>query len=1658
MAGRKGDVELVIRAKDAATQAIESVTKAIEGLVGTQNDLTKSALKTDSTLGRLTKAFDGLGKELRGATVGQQVARALDSATKASDRLNKSVESTKAELADLADQQAKAQAETARLTAEMNKAAEAAKKEAAALERAKKAVADQTGSLRQAASDRKQLEAADARLTEQIGKQIGRVDQAQAKFAKLSAEIGKTASPAKTLQSAFERSTESLAKQQAKLADLQQTQGVVRAAIDQTAAAEARFAGQLEQANGAFERQKSTLAGISSAYTELKAAVSSAGQQQKTLDGAAEATADALARQTEAVNRAEVELAQLKAAAGQADAALAALAAGSTAKLTEAFNAQRRSMLETKREWVSAQAAVKTLAQAMAGVTKPTQEQAKAWNDALIAARAAKQEYLAQRDGLQKLAAVLSETGGDIDKLVAQQERFIAVQAEVGAAMAKVRDEAAREAAQFEKLNSVQQRPSRTPAAVDLPDAGKIDRLSQAYKELYGNTRLAMSFTQRLRGEVLSLIAAYGGIFGVINALGQVIDAYKQLEAATSRLRVVFEGNQQKTIQELDFLRRTADRLGISFGDLADEYGKFAVATKGTNINAEQTRHIFVAVAQAARVNKISLEDTKGVFTALTQIVSKGKVQMEELRQQLGDRLPGAIQIMADALGVGTDKLFAMVKANEVGSDALIKFADELDKRFGSQLPAALQTTTTALGQFGNAVLQALLSFGKAGFIKSFTDLIRDMTKTLKSADFTQLLIGLSKGFAGLIDILKAAVDNFKLLAAAAAAFAAIKLTPLVVALGASFLRLIGVMATVRSAVVATVFAVQGLGTAAGFSEAAVGRLAIATRVLLSATGVGLALTAVAVAFSAWATTATDATAAMVDLQKQLDIIKNGFDAAKGSADEFAKSLTKVSTAKILSDLIDLRKALDGLKPKTIGGLFGEAPPTGSLTPGVVDAIEQVNNLTKAFNHSLINLDHYKKELGAIAEAGDDEWLTKFIADQVDLAEKLQETRDKIKLGEAALRVIAGTATEADKQLLDMGKSAEDAADDLLKAQDASDAWTEALGKVQKGVKGVNDELESFHKLIDLTQAFKNVVEQAKSLSEVTQRVKEFNDAAANIGNEAFDKSSGSFVDNLIAAESGGSASAKNSLSSATGLGQFITSTWLKLFKENFPDRAKEMTDATILELRKNADVSRQMILLYARDNAKVLTQAGLAVNKVSLDLAHFLGPKGAIAVLTATASARAEDILGPGVIKANPQLAGKTAGDIVGLSEKRQGISKEELAARQELSKLDEKAAADADKKAEKAKEYHDELAATILAEAEQNSLKQQGIIAQETAKALAEAEAKAKAAGTVVTQKERDAIIANTKAKFAEKQATDDIAAAEQRVTDLVTQRNELQKQLQIAKESGDTSAQAQITAELKNVNAELLKAIDAAIAFHQALGGPGADADVAKLQTIAAQTKQVSTNAQEAYLDWNRVGQLFASGLTNAFDEFAQAVANGEDVGEAARKAFLKFASDFLRQIAQMIIQQAILNALRGLGLGGAATGGGGGLLSSLFHSGGVVGRGGTRRLVDPSVFIGAPRFHDGRMPGLRSGEVASILQKDEEVLSKDDPRNIRNGGAAAGGAGGRGGSAHVGDTVVANFFDTDSFLQSGLTTKVGDRAILNHVRANQSAWRTALGVTK
>ena len=97
----------------------------------------------------------------------------------------------------------------------------------------------------------------------------------------------------------------------------------------------------------------------------------------------------------------------------------------------------------------------------------------------------------------------------------------------------------------------------------------------------------------------------------------------------------------------------------------------FQAAIKGTAVEGELGREVFEAVATSmAKAGKSSAE-TSNALVALQQIAGKGTVSMEELRGQLGEALPGALQAAAKGMGLTTQQLIQMVENGQVAAQDL---------------------------------------------------------------------------------------------------------------------------------------------------------------------------------------------------------------------------------------------------------------------------------------------------------------------------------------------------------------------------------------------------------------------------------------------------------------------------------------------------------------------------------------------------------------------------------------------------------------------------------------------------------------------------------------------------------------------------------------------------------------------------------------------------------------------------------------------------------------------------------------------------------------------------------------------------------------------------------------------------------------------------
>jgi hypothetical protein len=146
-------------------------------------------------------------------------------------------------------------------------------------------------------------------------------------------------------------------------------------------------------------------------------------------------------------------------------------------------------------------------------------------------------------------------------------------------------------------------------------------------------------------------------------------------------------------------------------------------------------------------------------------------------------------------------------------------------------------------------------------------------------------------------------------------------------------------------------------------------------------------------------------------------------------------------------------------------------------------------------------------------------------------------------------------------------------------------------------------------------------------------------------------------VEKIISVESNGDPNSKNKRSSAMGLGQFLDETWLDLIRAHRPDLARGRHKDIILELRRDAEITREITMRFTEQNAGILRKRGLPVTPGTLYLAHFAGGAGAVAILSALGDADAASVMASAdatgrtkrdkIIRANPFLERFTVADL---------------------------------------------------------------------------------------------------------------------------------------------------------------------------------------------------------------------------------------------------------------------------------------------------------------------------------------------------------------------------------------------------------------------------
>lgn len=259
----------------------------------------------------------------------------------------------------------------------------------------------------------------------------------------------------------------------------------------------------------------------------------------------------------------------------------------------------------------------------------------------------------------------------------------------------------------------------------------------------------------RANSSLRQLVGGFVSAYALLELSQKTIEAGVKRQSAQLASTAIFGADTQ---QARMFAASFAHQIGQNYTDTMKQYSNFAAGAQPT-LGFQGTQEFYKNAAMFARIRGATDEDLKGIMVAFQQMASKGKVQAEELRGQLGDRLAGAVQLFADAIGKTPQELDKLMQDGKLlAQDVLPKVSEkmaELVQKAGG-MNAVSKQTATSMGQakaMWDNTLVALFNNSSEGISQLSNSVAMFLQGSMGSTEALGVVIGnLLKGASNLLD------------------------------------------------------------------------------------------------------------------------------------------------------------------------------------------------------------------------------------------------------------------------------------------------------------------------------------------------------------------------------------------------------------------------------------------------------------------------------------------------------------------------------------------------------------------------------------------------------------------------------------------------------------------------------------------------------------------------------------------------------------------------------------------------------------------------------------------------------------------------------------------------------------------------------------------
>lgn len=225
--------------------------------------------------------------------------------------------------------------------------------------------------------------------------------------------------------------------------------------------------------------------------------------------------------------------------------------------------------------------------------------------------------------------------------------------------------------------------------------ASSMNQQAGASRRVNNNLQRSASSASNLNNAGLNALDTYSklsmkifGIYQTLDLAKKVVNVGFEVEGMNAGLTAILGADPKNAGQDIgamvkgqfDFAKKVANENGKDLLLSMDSWMRLSASAAG-KVPQKDLEDIFRGVSDYGTVLGVSTDRMRNSYLAIQQMLSKGVVQSEEMKRQLAEHMPGALQVFARSIGKTDTQVIEMMKSGElIASEVLPKMGRELSR------------------------------------------------------------------------------------------------------------------------------------------------------------------------------------------------------------------------------------------------------------------------------------------------------------------------------------------------------------------------------------------------------------------------------------------------------------------------------------------------------------------------------------------------------------------------------------------------------------------------------------------------------------------------------------------------------------------------------------------------------------------------------------------------------------------------------------------------------------------------------------------------------------------------------------------------------------------------------------------------------------------